>query len=173
MGVSLIPGKTQIFLSGTVATNATTSAMVDRLGFNYAVVNVVMRPATATDSSAKWTVLKLQHSDTTAVSSASDISGFIGTTNSTAVSSGTATEFVIPTNNNTVAMGGTSAGGGQTTTMCVDLRNLKRYLFLNIQGAASHQTVFAIANLFRAEQLPDSAAEATSPTGALAVGPQS
>jgi hypothetical protein len=59
--------KTVVLLNATIATNATTSAMVDRLGFDYAMINVVMPPATATNSSAKWTVLKLQESDTTAV----------------------------------------------------------------------------------------------------------
>jgi hypothetical protein len=147
-------------LNGTIATDATASAMVDRLGFDYAVVNVTMRPATATNSSAKWTVLKLQHSDTTAVSDATNISGFIGTTNSTAATTVSAAEFVIPANNVTVAHGGTAAtGGGQTITLAKDLRGLKRYLFLNVQANASHQTATVSALLFKGEDFPTSTTE--------------
>jgi hypothetical protein len=61
----------------------------------------MMPPATATNSSAKWTVLKVQESDTTAVSDAVNVSGLIGTTNTTAVDHGRFVEFVIPANNGT------------------------------------------------------------------------
>src|SRR2546423_7888495 len=107
--------KTVILFNGTIASAATTSAMVDRLGFNYANINAIFTVATATNSSAKWGVLKIGESDTTAVSDAVNISGFIGTTNSTAAT-GTAAEFVIPVQNNTVAFGGTAVGGGQIST---------------------------------------------------------
>lgn len=151
--------KKVILLNQTVATNATTSAIVDRLGFDYAVIDVVMPPATATNSSAKWTVLKLMSGDTTAISDAANISGMIGTTNAT-VSTGTAAEFVIPANNVT-AVGGTTAqnGGGQIITLDLDLRGRGHYLFLVAQANASHQTAFAIANLFKGEQFPDTLAE--------------
>src|SRR3954462_9107804 len=114
-----------------------------------------MRPATATNSSAKWTVLKLMESDTTAVSDAANISGFIGTTNTTAVTTVSAAEFVIPANNVTT-VGGTTAqnGGGQITTLNIDLKGRKRYLFVNIQANASHQTAFVSATLFEGEKMP-------------------
>jgi hypothetical protein len=142
-------------LNGTIATDATASAMVDRLGYDYAIVNVTMRPATATNSSAKWTVLKLQHSDTTTASEATNISGFIGTTNSTAATTVSAAEFVIPANNTTTAHGTTAAaGGGQVISLCKDLRGCKRYLFVNIQANASHQTANVSALLFKGEDMP-------------------
>lgn len=151
--------KQVILLNQTIATNATTSAMIDRLGFDYASIEVVMPPATATNSSAKWTVLKLTEADTTSVSS-TGIAGFIGTTNSTAAT-GTAAEFVIAANNVT-AVGGTTAanGGGQVTRMNLSLVGRKRYLFLIIQANASHQTAFAQAHLYRGAEMPDSASEA-------------
>jgi hypothetical protein len=151
--------KTVILLNGTIATDATTSALVDRLGYDYAVVTVGMRPATGTNSSAKWTVLKLQTSDTTAVSDASNISGFIGTTNATAATTVSAAEFVIPANNTTTAGGGTSVGGGQLIELAKDLRGQKRYLFVNIQAAASHQTATVIATLYKGEKMPSSTTE--------------
>jgi hypothetical protein len=147
-------------VNGTIATDATSSGMVDTLGYNYAIVNVTMRPATATNSSAKWTVLKLQHSDTTTASEATNISGFIGTTNSTAATTVSAAEFVIPANNVTVASGGTAAtGGGQTISFCKDLRGGKRYLFVNLQANASHQTANVSAILYKGEKLPVSTTE--------------
>lgn len=156
-------------LNATIATDATTSAMVDRLGFDYAVVNITMRPATATNSSAKWGALSLKHSDTTAVSDAVSVSGFIGTTNATAVTTVSAAEFVIPANNTTVAGGGTAqTGGGQTISLCKDLRGLKRYLFLVAQAAASHHTAFADAFLFKGEDFPVSASEHNE--GAVVIG---
>jgi hypothetical protein len=161
--------KTVVLLNQTIATNATTSAMVDRLGFDYGVIDIVMPPATATNSSAKWTVLKLQESDTTAVSDATNISGFIGTTNSTAATTATAAEFVIPANNTTTAGGGTAAsGGGQITQLDIDLRGRKRYLFLIAQANASHQTAVATAKLYRGEKIPVSVSERN--VAAVAVG---
>lgn len=148
--------KQVVLLNATVATDATNSSMVDRLGFDYAMVNVLMRPATATNSSAKWTVLKLKESDTTAVSDAVDVSGLIGTTNATAATTAGAVEFVIPANNSTAAGGGTaSAGGGGQLIQLHDARPThKRYLFLISQANASHQTAVAIATLFRGKQGP-------------------
>jgi hypothetical protein len=155
-------------VNGTIATDATSSALVDRLGYDYGIINVTMRPATATNSSAKWTVLKLQHSDTTTVGDAVNISGFIGTTNSTAATTVSAAEFVIPANNTTTAGGGTSAGGGQTISLCKDLRGLKRYLFLNIQANASHQTANVSALLYKGEDMPVTTTERN--VGAVVVG---
>lgn len=142
-------------LNGTVATDATTSAIVDRLGFDYAKISVTMRPATATNSSAKWTVLKLMDSDTTSVADAANISGFIGTTNSTAATTVSAAEFVIPANNSTT-LGGTTAqnGGGQITSLNMDLKGRKRYLFVVLQANASHQTAHVVASLFEGEKMP-------------------
>lgn len=161
--------KRVVLANHTVATDATNSVVLDRLGFDYAVFHFNMRPATATNSSAKWGALKLMEADTTAISDATNISGFIGTTNSTAVSSGTAVEFVIPAHNSTTVAGATAQnGGGQTIRLCVDGRGRKRYLFAITQGAASHQTAVISADLYRAKELPDSAADAN--VAALVVG---
>jgi hypothetical protein len=147
-------------LNATIATDATTSAIVDRLGFDYVNIDVTMRPATATNSSAKWTVLKVGHADTTNVSDAVNISGLIGTTNSTAATTVSAAEFVIPANNSTT-VGGTTAqnGGGQLVSLSADLRGKGRYLFLTIQANASHQTAHAVATLFKGEKMPRTATE--------------
>jgi hypothetical protein len=152
--------KDVILLNGTIATDATTSAVVDRLGFDYAKIKVVMRPATATNSSAKWTVLKILESDTTTFADAAAVSGLIGTTNATAATTVTAAEFVIPANNSTVAAGGTAQnGGGQQIDLTLDLRGRKRYLFAQIQANASHQTAYVGATLFKGEKFPVSVTE--------------
>lgn len=136
----------------TVATNATNSCRIDRLGFNYAIINAAMPAATATNSSAKFGALKLMESDTTAVSDAVSVSGYIGTTNATAATTAGAVEFVIPAHNDT--------SNRQIVQMRVPLQARKRYLFVISQAAASHQTVQVSANLFRPNVLPDTAAEA-------------
>ena len=152
--------KDVILFNGTVATNATSSAVVDRLGFDYVKIDVIKRPATATDSSAKWTVLKVLHGDTTDVSSATAVSGLIGTTNTTAATTVSAAEFVIPVHNSTV-LGQTTAqnGGGQQIALCADLRGKGRYLFLVLQANASHQTARAQAHLYKGESLPTTVTE--------------
>ncbi len=152
--------KDVILYNGTVATDATSSAVVDRLGFDYAKINVVMRPATATNSSAKWTVLKVLHGNTTTFSEAANVSGLIGTTNTTAATTVSAAEFVIPANNSTT-LGQTTAqnGGGQQISINKDLRGLGRYLFVQLQANASHATAFCNAQLFKGEDMPVTATE--------------
>lgn len=155
-----VPKIVNLLSQQTIATDATTSAMIDRLGFDYAEIEVKMRPATATNSSAKWTVLKLMEADTTSVSNAANISGLIGTTNSTAAG-GTAAEFVIPAANSTVVAGGTAQnGGGQTILLRLGLTGRKRYLFPIIQANASHQTATVIARLYRGSTFPTSTTDA-------------
>lgn len=133
----------------TAATSATTSARVDTLGFNYCTLLATLPKATATNSSAKWGVLKITEADVTTVSSASAIVKLTGTTNSvTDATNG----YVIAANNNTsdpqVTMLGTPCGGAR-----------KRYLFVTFQAADSHSTVNIKAILSRAAEAPDTVAE--------------
>lgn len=131
---------------GTAATNATASARVDTLGFRYATFDIFAK-ATATDSSAKWTVLKLSEADTTTYSTNGDIATFTGTTNTvTSTSAG----FVLQTNNDTT---------GQPTRLHVDLKGRKRYLFVVTQPGANGNTIFAQCRLGRGEEAPNTDTE--------------
>lgn len=138
--------KNSTLLFATVATNATASQRVDRLGFDYAVFNITMPAATATNSSAKWGALTITQGDSTAISSGTAVTALTGTTN-TSTTSG----FVIQPNNNT--------SNPQTHSLHVDCRGKGRYLFITYQGAASHQTAFASVDLYRGAQAPDSDTE--------------
>lgn len=130
----------------TVATNATSSSRVDRLGFDYATIEVVMPVATATNSSATFASLKLTESDTTTASTTA-VSGFLG-----------GTDFTIPTQNDT--------SNPQITRFNVNCTGRKRYLFVILQGAASHNNIVVKADLCQAEQMPatDAARGVTSST---------
>lgn len=134
--------KSVIMTWATLSTSATSSSRVDRLGFEYADITVVMPVATATNSSAKWASCTILHGDSTAVSSATAVTALTGTTNSSTTSG-----FVIAAQNDT--------SNPQVTRLGVDCRGKGRYLFLQLQGAASHHTAYAIANLYTANELPD------------------
>lgn len=133
----------ELLAPATVASGSTTSASVDRLGFDAARILVRLPAASATNSSAKWGVLQLSEADVTNVSSATSIVAFTGTTNS--VTSSTA-GFVIAAQNDTT--------NPQITEFCVTCVGRKRYLFLTVQSAASHSTTYGVATLARAEQTP-------------------
>jgi hypothetical protein len=145
----------------TAATNATAASLaLDTAayggGANYAKITIAHSAATATNSSAKWAVLKLQAGNTT--SSYSDVAGFIGTTNATA----DVGEFVLPVHNDTAK--------AATIEFCVDLRAVnKRYLRLVYTPPAGHNTVYGCAQLDRLNQTPSSAAEAN--VNARVIGP--
>lgn len=145
-----------MFSTATIATNATTaSTEVDTLGFSYLTVRAFLPKASATDSSAKWTVLKLQEGDTT--SSYSDVTGFTGTTNTTAA----AGEFVLPVHNNTSV--------SQCVRMHIKLGgSRKRYLRLVAQAPASHGTVGAFGSLSAPDTFAVSATNAN--VGAIVIG---
>ena len=128
----------------SVATNATSATTVDTLGYDYAMVDVIHGPATATNSSAKWTALQLEHGTTTDASNHTTIDGGVGTTNSTTA----ATQFVLPVHNDT------SVGG--MVRFFVDCSQYERYLRVELQATDSHDTVCQIAHLFRAKDVPDS-----------------
>lgn len=126
----------------TLATNATSSSRVDRLGFDYADIKIIMPAATGTNSSAKWASCLISHGDSTAIASATAITSLTGTTNSSTTSG-----FVIQAQNNT--------SEPQVTRLGVDCRDKGRYLFVTLQGAASHQTAYVTADLYTANEHPD------------------
>jgi hypothetical protein len=119
----------------TVATNATSSSRIDRMGFDYAAIDVVIPVATATNSSATFGTLKLMEGDSTASSSASNVTGFVG-----------GTDFTVPVQNDT--------SNPLIARLLVDCRARKRYLFPIVQAPASHSTITVRAELGRAEQAP-------------------
>lgn len=131
-------------LLATQATSATTSHRIDTLGYRYASLETWLPKATATNSSAKWGVLKVTEGDLTSLTSASAIVKLTGTTNTvTDATNG----YVIAAHNNTSIP--------QVTKLQLDLRGRKRYLFLTVQAPDSHSTVLIKAQLTRGDQTPD------------------
>lgn len=116
------------YLGETVATNATNRKYFDTraLGkkWNHARVLVQVKSGTAAQA-VKLLALALQEADDTEATSFSNISGYVGTTNSTAAAS----EFVIPIGNTA----GTNAIG---VVHCLDLplNGRKRYIGVITQG---------------------------------------
>lgn len=132
----------------TAATSATASARVDTLGFRYCTFNCVLGgAATATNSSAKWGVLKITDGDTTTLGTGA-IVNLTGTTNT--VTDATNGFVIAPHNDTSVS---------QMTKLHCNLVGRKRYLFVTYQAAASHSTVMISAELSRAEEMPNTAAE--------------
>ncbi len=130
---------------GTTATNATASNYFDTKGWGYATVEVMVPPATATNSSAKMVALALTEGDTT--SSFAAFGTFTGTTNSTAA----ATEFVLPVHNNTSI--------GAVHKFYIDLKARKRYIKVAATPGASHTTISGKAELSRGKTAPDTDTE--------------
>lgn len=133
----------------TAATSATASARVDTLGYRWCTIETILTKATATNSSAKWGVLKVTDADTTTYVATNTYVALTGTTNTvTDATNG----FVIAAQNNTT--------DAQVGKIHVDLRgSKKRYLFVVYQAADSHSTVVIKAELSKAETMPDSATE--------------
>jgi len=129
------------------ATNAGTftSANIDTLGVDFATIDVSATTQFASTQAGSPSVLKLQESDTTVVTSFVDIVGFRG-------GSATATnvDFVV-------GIGKTS--GVNAYKFNVDCRARKRYLNVVISPTTT-QTFEVTANGFRAEQSPVTAAKA-------------
>ena len=132
----------------TAATSATASARVDTLGYRWCTIETILTKATATNSSAKWGVLKVTDADTTTYVATNTYVALTGTTNTvTDATNG----FVIAAQNNTT--------DAQVGKLQVNLLGKKRYLFVVYQAADSHSTVVIKAELSRAEAMPDSATE--------------
>lgn len=119
----------------TIGTTAV-SGYVDTLGYNHARILYVGGPVATGGVPG---TLKLREGDTT--SSFTDISGAVG-----------GTDFTITTPN---------TSNGDVIAFDVDLRKPRdRYIALTVTGTATTRTTSAIAILSRAEQTPNSDAEA-------------
>lgn len=129
------------------ATNAGTftSANIDTLGVDYISIDISATTQSASTQAGSPSVLKIQESDTTVVTSFADIVGFRG-------GSATATnvDFVV-------AIGKTT--GVNAYKLNVDARARKRYLNV-VASPTTTQTFQVTANGFRAEQSPNTPAKA-------------
>ena len=129
------------------ATNAGTftSANIDTLGVDYITVDIGASTQSASTQAGSPSVLKIQESDTTVVTSFADVVGFRG-------GSATATnvDFVV-------GVGKTS--GVNSYKFNIDARARKRYLNI-VASPTTTQTFQVNANGFRAEQAPYTATKA-------------
>ena len=148
----------------TQATNATGRLIIDtkpalsasgQVAANYLQAIVNHNAATATNSSAKFTILAIQESSD-GTNNWTDISGFVGTTNSTATSS----QFVLPAHNDT--------SNAQSILFGLDLRGHQRYIGVYLQPSASYNTLNATVMLYRVDQSPDTNTERN--VGAAVIG---
>ena len=122
---------------------ATATGMIDTLGYDF--LQLTLAEATTNVVSNKPTVLKLTESDTTNLTDAAAIVAFTGGTALSAT-----VGFVIATGNTSVTT---------LTTLNVDLRGRKRYIFLS-DSPATTQIVGAWGVLGRGEIQPVTAAGA-------------
>lgn len=129
------------------ATNAGTftSANIDTLGVDFVTIDVSATTQSASTQAGSPSVLKIQESDTTVVTSFADIVGFRGGS-----AAATNVDFVV-------AVGKTT--GINAYKFNVDCRARKRYLNLVISPTTT-QTFQVNANGFRAEQAPYTATKA-------------
>jgi len=132
----------------TCSAAATSSGFVDTLGYNFCSIDISIFPGHTTATNNP-TVFKLGQSNDTYLSNATDITAFVGD------GVGGWTIPNIPTVTTTP----------YTVKMNVDCRSLARYLHLEMSALGTTLTATAYANLYRAEQLPNTAAE-TGQTGA-------
>jgi hypothetical protein len=131
---------------GALTAGATgTSANIDTLGVDFVTIDVAATTQSASTQAGSPSVLKIQESDTTVVTSFADVVGFRG-------GSATATnvDFVV-------GIGRTS--GVNAYKFNVDCRNRKRFLNIVVSPTTT-QTFTVNANGFRAEQSPSNATKA-------------
>lgn len=118
------------FLFGSQATNATARAYIDTLNCSDIDIVVGAAKASATNSSATFTSLVIQHSDTTDATNFSTImSGTTGTP--------TSSQFALTVNNDT------SAFTAYRATVKKDGR--KRYVGIVYQPMTGYNTNYAVA----------------------------
>ena len=140
--------KRDMFRTPATAATTTTYVTVDTLGFDYAVIDAVSGPTQATNTSAKWTSIQLNHGTTTDVSNSTAVTGpFVGTTNATATTS----QFVLPEHNDT--------SNESCTRFFVDLRHLERYVGLQAQPDNVSDSWWYTAELWRGDGMGDTAAK--------------
>ena len=136
----------------TIATDSTTSAQFDGLGYHYATIDFAMGAASNTSAIQKMTSLVVAEADDT-TTSYTNVSGLIGTTNTTAVSTGTAQEFTL------VANVTTATATNNFTRVHIDLRKRKRYITCVAQTPSSNNRISATYHLTRDDYGPKSAAD--------------
>jgi hypothetical protein len=131
---------------GALTNGATgTSANIDTLGFDFVTIDVGATTQSASTQAGSPSVLKIQESDTTVVTSFADVVGFRGGS-----AAATNVDFVV--------------GIGKTTGVNaykfnVDTRGRKRYLNV-VLSPTTTQTFYVSANGFRGEASPSTAAKA-------------
>jgi hypothetical protein len=131
---------------GALTNGATgTSANIDTLGFDFVTIDVAATTQSASTQAGSPSVLKIQESDTTVVSTFADCVGFRG-----ASATATNVDFVV-------GIGKTS--GVNAYKFNVDTRNRRRYLNIVVSPTTT-QTFYVTANGFRGEQSPSTAAKA-------------
>lgn len=136
-----------IAISATSATNATASAgPFDMSGCNQVNIKVCHAAASATNASAKWATLQILNSDSTAFTSATAVSGLVGTTNATASTS----QFVLGAHNNTSNM---------SVTKLNVLDNKHPYYFVVFSAATGYNTATIVVDGYAAAQAPNTASE--------------
>lgn len=129
---------------GTIASNATASARIDTLGFKYCEIIAVGPIASSTTSTTnhRFSALYVSQGDSTAVSSATAIAAFTGTTNT--VTAATAQFLIVPNADTSV---------GSAVKLGINLQNNRgRYLFVTYNGNSSHSTVCITAKLMQGDQ---------------------
>jgi hypothetical protein len=127
----------------SVASTATTTMTFDTIGFDYAVVDVLLGTHTTTDPTL--TVLKFTESDDTVLTNFAAITPLTGGT-----VGNTSGFFVIPA--------ATVNGLGGAIQFQIDLRKRKRYLKMNCTPGTT-QVLGAVVSLGRPEQAKLTAAQ--------------
>lgn len=129
------------------AAGTVTGAQIDCLGYDFATIDIWGTTQSASTQAGSPSILKIQESDTTVVTSYTDVVGFRG-------GSATATnvDFVV-------GIGYVTTNLANNYKFNVDLRSRKRYLSVVISPTTS-QTFYATANLGRGEQAPATATKA-------------
>ncbi len=130
--------KQVIAISPSAVTNGgTATGYIDRKGYDYAVINIHM--TTADDTTNKPSVLTIRHGSTTVVTNGSTFSGCVS-----------GTDYTIPD---------AVTSGNNNFQFCIDCRRLERYLSVHIVPR-TNQTITAIANLFKGDEMPTNSTEA-------------
>jgi hypothetical protein len=135
----MLPQQKQVIVISQASTTngATASGNIDRLGFDFATIDVITSTSDAVSNNPS--VLKLAESDDTNATNFSDITAFVGDT-----------AFTIPDS---------VTSGNWGVKFNVDCRGLKRYLKLSITPTTT-QVITGIANLSRGNEAPVSTTSA-------------
>jgi hypothetical protein len=129
------------------ATNAGTATVsnIDTLGYDFVVIDVAASTQAASTQAGSPSVLKIQESDTTVVTSYADVVGFRGGS-----AAATNVDFVV-------GIGKTA--GSNAYKFNIDARARKRYLQVVVSPTTT-QTFAVSATGFRGEQSPVTASKA-------------